>query len=171
MRFVLAAALVALVAPPALGQFSDPDQLGRVRSIGVAEAVETDADGHHCEPHAGALQTEAELVLRSAGIPVEPHDSRNFAQHKFLLSVLMVGAPGPGCAVSYRFDLWRWEAVVDAAALIHDAAPRPTTGLVTAFVSSGVWFGGVHRIKDRLREDANAAATLLANEILKARGE
>ena len=162
---VAVVAAVALTGPPsAQAQFADPNQLARVESIIVAEAMDFSSDPHSCLPDKGTLQTEAELVLRRAGVPVGP----SLRAHRFVLTTAVVSIPAL-CAVSTHFDLWRFEDVVDSAALTSGNAPATSLGMVVAFFRGGVQTDQPAAMRAGLREAVNAAATQLANEILKAR--
>ena len=168
MKISAVVVAVALTGPPlAQAQFADPGQLARVESVGVVAAVDfSGSAAGRCAPSGDTLQTEAELVLRSAGIPVESVDYRNPRQHKFVVSTIGVTA-GALCAVALNFDLWRFQNVVDTTS---NRAPTTSRGMVVGFQQSGLLTGNPVRMGAALREEVNAATATLANEILKAQG-
>ena len=170
MRISVVVAVVGVVAltgpPSAQAQFADPDQLARVESIIVAEAMDysSDYESHRCLPRRGTLQTEAELVLRRAGVPVGP----SLWAHRFVVSVAAVRTRAV-CAVATDFTLQRFQNVVDRAAPMSGRAPATSLGLVVAFFQTGVRTARPADMREDLREEVNTVAASLANEILKAR--
>ena len=169
------------------GQASHSAQLAKVRSV----IVSTDRSGDSvCLPTSAQLKAEAELVLRRAGLRVVD-EGQNYTvldvlqwtlaaaesadisateagrrnrdlylnrPHRFEVSLVGL-ATGGRCAASYGFHLWRLE-------LLAGNDPRDFV-LAPAYQQRGLLTGP--DMPRRLREETNAAATNLANEILKAR--
>ena len=74
------------------------------------------------------------------------------------------------CAVSYSYRLWRIEPLVEP---LEPGLGMGTGmfGLVMSFYAGGVVTGGRTQAAGQLRETTNAEVTLLANRILRARGQ
>jgi hypothetical protein len=152
VRVVMFAAVLLFAASPAGAQYYDPSQLAKVKEVHVAvdDGVE---DG--CLPQPNALKVEAELILRRSGIKVVP--SRTQLQHN--LDIFVIGyAWGGGCIASVSLEFYRSEKLSDGR-----------RALVLAFQRETLSSGPKDDFQQRLREVVNRNATVLANEILKAR--
>ena len=198
MRLAAAVALLITASPAApAAQFFADDNLAAVRAVAVlVDSTEREAPAS-CLPADQQLKAEAELVLRRAGVRVVDEDESYGAADVMALVLraypagwdavpaeqqtqyqtamqnrphhLTVGVValqhGPGlCAVSYSYRLWRIEPLGPGLAM-------GTFGLVMSFYAGGVVTGGRIQAAGQLRETTNAEVTLLANRILRARGQ
>lgn len=168
-----------------------------MRTVAVlVESSEREAPAT-CLPADEQLKAEAELVLRRAGVRVVEEDEsysagalmallfRNYpagwdsvpAEQQADYQTAMRNRPhhltvavtalqrGPGlCAISYSYRLWRQEP-------LYPGLGMGTFGLVMSFYAGGVVTGGRTQAAGQLRETTSAEVTLLANRILRARGQ
>ena len=189
MRLFVVALVLVLIPSTAVGQFAEPDQLERVASVYVGTPFSfRDSEDQRCEPATSTLKAEAELVFRRSGILVsdqtysvadilrtgiargiqgdqaqEDFAAEAYAKMPHQFDVQMTGVYLVGrCAISYDFELWRREVFPHPEKLMQHA-------LVTSFSMGGVWTGPPSSATSTMKEQTQNAATLLANEILKAR--
>ena len=189
--------LITTSLVPAAAQFFADDNLAAVRAVAVlVESTEREGPAS-CLPSDEQLKAEAELVLRRAGVRVVEEDESYGAAdvlahifraypagwdavpaeqqseyqvamrnrtHKLTIEVAALHH-GPGlCAISYRHQLWRLEPLQPGLGI-------GTFGVVESFENGGVLTGGPVQAAGQLRERTNAQVTLLANRILRARGQ
>ena len=199
MRLAAAVALLITASPAAAAaaQFFADDNLATVRTVAVlVDSTEREAPAS-CLPADQQLKAEAELVLRRAGVRVVDEDEsygaadvmalvfrdypagwdavpaerqaeyqaamRNRPHHLTVGVVALQHGPGL-CAVSYSYRLWRIEPLAPGLGM-------GPFGLVMSFYAGGVVTGGRIQAAGQLRETTNAEVTLLANRILRARGQ
>ena len=177
---------LAAVASPASAQYTQPGQLAKVRAVFVVAELSGDSS---CLPTEVEVKAEAELVLRRAGLTVV--DARqNYsaievvremaaalnadtsADVNAMFHVPMLNRPhqlvvsfvaldtGRGCAVSSAIELWRIEPLLGS---------DPTDMALAVAFKDLQLLTGPDDMPNRLRTRTNAAATTIANEILKAR--
>ena len=198
MRLAVAVALLITASPAAaVAQYFADDNLAAVRTVAVlVESTEREVPAT-CLPADEQLKAEAEIVLRRAGVRVVEEDEsytvadvmalllRNHpagwdsvpAEQQADYQTVMRNRPhhltvgvvalqhGPGlCAISYSYRLWRLEPLGSGLGM-------GTFGLVMSFYAGGVVTGGRTQAAGQLRETTNAEVTLLANRILRARGQ
>lgn len=198
MRLAAAVALlITASSAAAVAQYFADDNLVAVRAVAVlVESSEREAPAA-CLPADEQLKAEAELVLRRAGVRVVEEDEtysagavmallfRDYpagwdsvpAEQQADYQTVMRNRPhhltvtvtalqrGPGlCAVSYSYRLWRQEP-------LYPGLGMGAYGLVMSFYTGGVVTGGRTQAAGQLRETTNAQVTLLANRILRARGQ
>ena len=141
---------MCFVATGASAESFNPIRLAKV----VAVQVEVEADViDGCLDNPDVLKTEAELVLRRSGIKVVEDNSGIF----LTIEVIAQAITG-GCSAHIGLQTYGFEALTDG-----------TFGLVTAADQGGVRWGPKGGFHHQMRETVNAAASKLANEILKAR--
>jgi len=162
--------------------------LKRVTSVHVDTGFTFGDDAKHCAPNANLIKAEAELVFRRSGIVVseeaygvldlliaaganvtqDAQQLRDFIStasermpHYFTIELVGLST-GRQCAISYNFELTRYELIVGSNAELQLA-------LLSSFEHSGVITGSVDYTHDGTKENTREAATMLANEILKVR--
>ena len=152
---VVATALLLLLPHTASGQFTSSGQLSRVSAVQVS--VADDLDNANCISNAYSLKAEAELVLQRSGIGVVD-ELRLHNNHRLLIGLSGFQIRQRLCVVHFELQLFRYERLLDSS-----------RGLVLSFLTSGTLAGTGLDMMSRLRNSVNEAATVLANEILKAR--
>ena len=189
LALVLSLPALLLIPSVASGQLAVADQLERVASIHVEpEFSFGDDDDELCEPSSRTLRAEAELVFRRSGISVseetygiadilrageasgitDAQAQSEFAEkayanmpHLFTLGMTGVYLTGR-CAIAYDLELSRNEILPHPDKLFQLA-------LLLSFHYGGVWTGPPSNATQQMQEVTRNGATLLANEILKAK--
>jgi hypothetical protein len=147
--FVAATLLVA----PAAAQGPSDAQRAKVATIDV---VVMDGVKDSCLPDVPSLKHVVERELRLSGVGTEAIGG--LPVHSLDIAVIG-GRLAPGvCVVSYRLELWRFEALADG-----------TRGMVEAFGRDGLLWGPTAGLQRRLDEQIRALAHDLAAAIAAAR--
>ena len=163
VRIVVSLILLVLLATPAAGQnFSDAEQLSKVKAVRVV-VIDHVRDG--CLPNADALKTEAEQVLRRSGIEVVETDDGT--PHQLLIAIVggemkRKGEKGPiplgACTAGVATNLLRDEYLKNGS-----------VGRVQAFMIMGYTFVMKDQFQQQLRAIVNEYVSVLAKAIVTAR--
>ena len=158
-RLLPAAAILALLILPQVAQ-AQTNQLAKVNEIHVTV---NDGIKDGCLPSPNILKVEAELVLRRSGIRVS--DELGDSVHQLEITTngkeLTIGggrAPSGECVAAVSFQLGRWELLANG-----------TAGFIQADNFLNSYYGPKGSFQNEIRVNINEMATILANEILKAR--